>query len=115
MSLSHLRSFSSSSEATGPTERLTAEEEKSMAREIRRAEQAAREAVAGIDVADDILMRRPKRVERTRAGAVDRLEEAVRAVAEGRQGQREIKELRPGRPRPSRVEREPRTCGGGWP
>jgi len=81
MSIPHLRSFSSSSEGSGPSERLTADEEKSMAREIRLAEQAAREAVAGIDEADRILMRRPDRAERTRAGAVDRLEEAVREVA----------------------------------
>lgn len=60
------------------SERLTAEEEKQMAREIRTAEQEAREAVAGIDEADAILMRRPDRAERTRAGAVDRLEEAVK-------------------------------------
>lgn len=51
-----------------------------MARQIRSAEQVAREAVAGIEVADQILMRRPDRAERTRAGAVDRLEEAVKAV-----------------------------------
>ena len=62
------------------SERLTAEEEKSMAREIRKAEQEAREAVAGIPDAESILMRRPDRAERTRAGAVDRLEEAVNAV-----------------------------------
>ena len=62
------------------SERLTAEEEKSMAREIRKAEQEAREAVAGILEAESILMRRPDRAERTRAGAVDRLEEAVNAV-----------------------------------
>jgi RNA polymerase sigma factor (sigma-70 family) len=74
MSLSLLRSDN------GQSERLTAEQEKDMAREIRTAEQAAREAVAGIPEADDILMRRPDRAERTRAGAVDRLEEAVRAV-----------------------------------
>ncbi|NOY27642.1 MAG: RNA polymerase sigma factor RpoD/SigA [Oligoflexia bacterium] len=79
MSLTSLRALSSSSE--GPSERLTADEEKGMAREIRRCEQAAREAVAGIDQADEILMRRPDRAERTRAGAVDRLEEAVRVVA----------------------------------
>ncbi len=63
------------------SERLSAEEEKNIARDIRKAEQAAREAVAGIDVAENILRRRPDRAERTRAGAVDRLEEAVRAVA----------------------------------
>ncbi|MBN1337131.1 MAG: sigma-70 family RNA polymerase sigma factor [Deltaproteobacteria bacterium] len=62
------------------SERLTAEEEKTIAREIRKAEHAARESIAGIDEAEDILSRRPERAERTRAGAVDRLEEAVRAV-----------------------------------
>ncbi len=78
MSLNQLRSSESSEGAV--SERLTAEQEKSMARAIRRAEQIAREAVAGIKDADDILMRRPDRAERTRAGAVDRLEEAVKAV-----------------------------------
>ncbi len=63
------------------SERLTADEEKMMARRIRRAEQIAREAIAGIHDADEILMRRPDRAERTRAGAVDRLEEAVKAVS----------------------------------
>ena len=77
MALSSLRL---SDFAEGPSERLTAEEEKMMARRIRQAEQIAREAIAGILEADDILMRRPDRAERTRAGAVDRLEEAVRAV-----------------------------------
>ena len=66
------------------SERLTAEEEKSMAREIRKAEQSARESIAGINSAENILMRRPDRAERTRAGAVDRLEEAVMAVIRGR-------------------------------
>ncbi len=75
-----LRSISSSDGARRRSERLTAEEEKSIAREIRKAEQAAREAVAGIDAAENILRRRPDRAERTRAGAVDRLEEAVRSV-----------------------------------
>jgi RNA polymerase nonessential primary-like sigma factor len=77
MSLNQLRSFNS---GDGVSERLTAEQEKSMARSIRRAEQIAREAVAGIREADVILMRRPDRAERTRAGAVDRLEEAVKVV-----------------------------------
>ena len=80
MSLSQLRSLSSSSES-GPSERLTAEDEKSMARDIRKAEQIAREAIAGYDIAENILRRRPDRAERTRAGAVDRLEEAVKAVS----------------------------------
>ncbi len=67
-------------QSEGRSERLSAEEEKSIAREIRKAEQAAREAIAGINEAEHILSRRPERAERTRAGAVDRLEEAVRAV-----------------------------------
>ncbi len=90
MSLSRLRMLSSSSE--GSSERFTAEEEKAMAREIRRCEQAAREAVAGIDEADRILMRRPDRAERTRAGAVDRLEEAVREVTKAAKENPEYRE-----------------------
>ena len=89
MSLSQLRSFSSSESAS---ERLTAEEEKQMARAIRRAEQIAREAVAGIPEADDILMRRPDRAERTRAGAVDRLEEAVKEVAKAARKQEDLRQ-----------------------
>lgn len=73
------------------SERLSAEQEREMARAIRRAEQRVREALAGIEEADDILMRRPKRVERTRAGAVDRLEEAVRAVQRAAREQPEIR------------------------
>ncbi|NOY27527.1 MAG: sigma-70 family RNA polymerase sigma factor [Oligoflexia bacterium] len=73
------------------SERLTAEQERDMARCIRTAEQHVREALAGIDEAEDILMRRPKRVERTRAGAVDRLEEAVRAVQKAAKEQPELR------------------------
>jgi RNA polymerase sigma factor (sigma-70 family) len=76
-----IRSVSAADGGRRRSERLTAEEEKLIAREIRKAEQSAREAVAGIDAAEHILRRRPDRAERTRAGAVDRLEEAVRAVA----------------------------------
>jgi RNA polymerase sigma factor (sigma-70 family) len=75
-----LRPTSTSDSARRRSERLTAEEEKSIARQIRQAEQAAREAVAGVDVAESVLRRRPDRAERTRAGAVDRLEEAIRKV-----------------------------------
>ena len=89
MSLSQLRSFSSSESAS---ERLTAEEEKQMARAIRRAEQIAREAVAGIPEADDILMRRPDRAERTRAGAVDRLEEAVKEASKAARKQEDLRQ-----------------------
>jgi RNA polymerase sigma factor (sigma-70 family) len=73
------------------SERLTAEEEKIIAREIRKAEQVARECVAGIDAAENILRRRPDRAERTRAGAVDRLEEAVRAVAKAARKEDDLK------------------------
>lgn len=61
-------------------ERLTAEEEKDIARQIRQAEDAAKEAIGGLDVAEGILTKKPDRAERTRAGAVDRLESAVEAV-----------------------------------
>ena len=48
-----LRLRSSSSDgARRRSERLTAEEEKMIAREIRKAEQVARECVAGIDAAE---------------------------------------------------------------
>ncbi len=98
MSLSQLRSFDS---GEGVNERLTAEEEKAMARRIRRAEQTAREAVAGIKDADDILMRRPDRAERTRAGAVDRLEEAVKAVQRAARKDAELRD-------------DARTAGSAW-
>ncbi len=61
-------------------ERLSAAEEKNMARRIRAAENRAREAVRAIPAASDELKRRPARVERTRAGMVDRLEAAVEAA-----------------------------------
>ncbi len=51
-----------------------------MAREIRAAEYSVRDALAGIDAAEDILRARPKREERTRAGAVDRLQQAVLSI-----------------------------------
>jgi RNA polymerase sigma factor (sigma-70 family) len=62
------------------SERLTAEQEKDIARDIRRAEIEAKEQIKGLRIADDILRRKPDRAERTRAGAVDRLESAVEAV-----------------------------------
>ncbi len=89
MSLSQLRSVGSSD---GVSERLTTEEEKQMARKIREAEQIARAAVAGIPEADEILMRRPDRAERTRAGAVDRLEEAVKAVSKASRKQDDLRQ-----------------------
>ena len=64
----------------GRSERLSAGQEREMARKIHRAEEAARAAIAGLPIASEILNRRPERVERTRAGAVDRLEQAVHRV-----------------------------------
>jgi RNA polymerase sigma factor (sigma-70 family) len=61
-------------------ERLTAEEEKVLARRIRAAEDRAREAIELVELAQEIVGRTPDRAERTRAGEVDRLEEAVEAV-----------------------------------
>jgi len=72
--------FSSFFSESSRSERLTAEEERDMARRIRRAEEGARAAIVTIPIAEAILNRRPERAERTRAGAVDRLEEAVQTV-----------------------------------
>lgn len=62
--------------------RMSVEEERDLARRIRAAERLAREAVAGLDFAEAIIHCRPKRTERTKAGAVARLEQAVQAVVE---------------------------------
>ena len=76
---STMTSFSTSRQSR--SERLTAEEEKEMARLIRGFEVDANAAVNAIEAASEILNRKPERAERTRAGAVDRLEEAVALVA----------------------------------
>jgi len=57
--------------------RFDGDQERDVAREIRDAEHHARDALSGFDIAEDILRHRPKREERTRAGAVDRLQQAV--------------------------------------
>jgi len=62
------------------SERLTADQEKDMARRIHAAEARARDSIGGLECADEILTRKPKRAERTRAGMVDRLEQAVNEV-----------------------------------
>ena len=62
------------------SERLTSDQEKDMARRIRKAETKAREAIEGISFAEEILQQKPERAERTRAGMVDRLEGAVEAA-----------------------------------
>ncbi|RME22648.1 MAG: sigma-70 family RNA polymerase sigma factor [Deltaproteobacteria bacterium] len=60
--------------------RLTAQEEAELGRAIRAAEHEARAAVAGWDVAERILRQRPTRAERTRGGAIQRLQEAIDAL-----------------------------------
>ncbi len=60
--------------------RFTAEQEQDIARDIHNAEQRALAAVASISAAADILQQQPKRAERTKAGAIERLEQAVRAA-----------------------------------
>ena len=60
--------------------RFDSEKEQEVGRAIRMAEMRAHEALSGLDAAERILRSRPKREERTRAGAVDRLEQAVLAI-----------------------------------
>ena len=62
--------------------KLTPEQERQLAWDVRGAEQKAREAIAGIEVAEAILMGRSLRAERTRAAALERLEKAVAACEE---------------------------------
>ena len=62
--------------------RLTPEQEANLAREIRRCEQDARDAIAGFDEAENVMRVAPSRVERTRAGVISRLELAVDALSE---------------------------------
>ncbi len=63
-----------------PSRRLTADEEKALARQIHAAEDTARAAVESIQVAQREINRVPDRQERTRDGEVDRLEAAVEAA-----------------------------------
>lgn len=72
--------------------RWDADQEKDAARAILECEARAVEAIDGIAVADDILNATTKRAERTRAAAVDRLEEAVEAVWAASKKDRSIKE-----------------------
>lgn len=69
--------------------RFDGDQEKAIAREIRAAEHLVQEALWGFDIAEVILRRRPKRQERTRAGAVDRLQQAVLAMQGAAQETRE--------------------------
>jgi RNA polymerase sigma factor (sigma-70 family) len=60
--------------------RYDGDQERAVAREIRAAEYRVRESLSALEIAEDIIRARPKREERTRAGAVDRLQNAVLAV-----------------------------------
>lgn len=75
------------------SERLTADQEKDIARAIRKAENRARDAIKGIQKAEHIIGKKPDRAERTRAGAVDRLEAAVEAVWRESKDRGELKHL----------------------
>jgi RNA polymerase nonessential primary-like sigma factor len=74
------------------TERLTASQEKQIARQIRAAEKRSRDAIRGIEEAEVELKRRPNRAERTRAGMVDRLEAAVEAAWRAGKDNAELRE-----------------------
>lgn len=63
-------------------ERLTADQERELARGIRDAEDRALNALFGISFAERVINRKPGRAERTRAGWVDRLEEAIELLWE---------------------------------
>lgn len=65
--------------ASKGAQRWTAEQEQNTARAIRSAEWQIRELLADYDVAQVILCSRPVRQERTKAGAIDRLESAIKA------------------------------------
>jgi RNA polymerase sigma factor (sigma-70 family) len=82
-------------------ERLTAEEEKEIARLIRKAEDArVRTRDRRARRPRTILKPPPDRAERTRAGAVDRLEAAVEAVWKARQGATPSSRRAPATPSP---------------
>lgn len=62
------------------SERLTADQERDMATKIRQSEEKAYNLIKDVPIAAEILSQRPDRVERTRAGAVDRLENSIKEL-----------------------------------
>ena len=76
------------------SERLTAEQEKEMASEIRTAENEAYKLIQDLPMVRDILDQRPERQERTRAGRVDRLEKAIKHLLEAGRAVPEIRKER---------------------
>ena len=78
--------------ASTPRGRWTAEQEKDAARAILACEERAKAALATVPVAQEILQATPKRAERTRAGAVDRLEQAVEAAWSASKSDRSLRD-----------------------
>jgi RNA polymerase nonessential primary-like sigma factor len=75
------------------SERFTADQEKAIARDILSLERKVSEGLERIAVAKTILDTEPDRAERTRAGAVDRLEAAVMAAWDSALAHPELKPL----------------------
>ncbi|MCB9760655.1 MAG: sigma-70 family RNA polymerase sigma factor [Alphaproteobacteria bacterium] len=75
-----------------PNRRLNADEEKALARRMRAAEERTRSALQGVEGIAELLATDRRRNEQTRAGMVDRLEEAVSCICALA---REDKALRP--------------------
>jgi RNA polymerase sigma factor (sigma-70 family) len=71
--------------------RLSADQEQELAVGIRDAECRASAAMEGIGFAEEITQRDPGRAERTKAGAVDRIEEAVRLLWERSRGDQTLR------------------------
>ena len=72
--------------------RLSAEEEQALATEAERVEEVVRAALAGVDVATEILSRVPRREERTRGGDIERLAAAIEAVRKAALGDQSLRE-----------------------
>jgi RNA polymerase nonessential primary-like sigma factor len=73
--------------------RWTAEQERQVGRDIRAAEARALDLIRGIPTLDHILGSRPRRVERTRAGEVSRLEQAITALWEASKEDPELRDV----------------------
>jgi RNA polymerase nonessential primary-like sigma factor len=73
--------------------RWTAEQERHVGREIRSAEAKALQLVRGNSIAEQILGTRPRRVERTRAGEVSRLESAIVALWEASKSEPSVRDV----------------------
>jgi RNA polymerase primary sigma factor len=76
--------------ATPHRVRMTAAEERAVALEIRAAERETLAAIKGIPEAEKVLRRPAPRPEATRAGEVDRLRDAVEAVATAQGADRDL-------------------------